>query len=73
MGYVLDYVSECPLMEIPISDVPSQTADTPVETLDSGLVVPAQQDEEAEHGPGVRLDWKGDPMIINPGDNMPFF
>ena len=39
---------------------------------DSGLVVPALPQEE-EHGPDVILDWKGDPMIINPGDKLPFF
>ena len=42
-----------------------------VETLGSGLLVPAPAEEE--HEPRVILDWKGDPMTINPGDNMPFF
>lgn len=26
-----------------------------------------------EEGKNIVLDWKGDPMIINPGDNMPLF
>lgn len=26
-----------------------------------------------EQGKKIVLDWKGDPMIINPGDNMPLF
>ena len=43
-----------------------------METPGSGLVVPALPQEE-EHGPDVILDWKGDPMIINPGDKLPFF
>lgn len=47
----------------------AELASTPVETLGSGLVVPAPE----EHEPDVILDWKGDPMIINPGDKLPFF
>ena len=37
------------------------------------------KDGEAEKPDGMRegqrmaTDWKGDPMIINPGDNMPMF
>lgn len=28
--------------------------------------------EEADKGGEVVLDWKGDPMTINPGDKFPF-
>ncbi|KAK9837483.1 hypothetical protein WJX81_005889 [Elliptochloris bilobata] len=31
------------------------------------------QPAPAEAEPKIILDWKGDPMIINPNDNMPFF
>lgn len=28
---------------------------------------------QGEDGKRVILDWKGDPMTINPGDKLPFF
>jgi len=33
----------------------------------------AQQSVSDAAAPQVILDWKGDPMTINPNDNMPFF
>lgn len=39
-----------------------------VETLNSG-VLSVNSEEDAK----VILDWKGDPMKINPGDKLPFF
>ena len=53
------------------ADIP----DVPMETLVSGLVIPVQETpvQDDPNGPRIVLDWKGDPMTINPGDNMPFF
>ena len=33
----------------------------------------AAADAEQLEGRRVILDWKGDPMTINPGDKLPFF
>ncbi len=53
-----------------------------VQLAAQGLVLPqpglletgqAQQSAADAAAPQVILDWKGDPMTINPNDNMPFF
>ena len=38
-----------------------------------GLLEAGQAQQSASDAPQVILDWKGDPMTINPNDNMPFF
>jgi hypothetical protein len=48
-------------------------ADEDITELSSGLVVPAQDKEDGPDTSNQMLDWKGDPMTINPGDRMPFF
>lgn len=39
-------------------------------------VVEASEEEEATEDArfdgNVMLDWKGDPMVVNPGDKLPF-
>lgn len=34
---------------------------------------PSEPVRGADAEPKIILDWKGDPMVINPNDNMPFF
>lgn len=34
---------------------------------------PSEPAQGAVADPKLILDWKGDPMVINPNDNMPFF
>lgn len=64
------------------SSAPSQPAEEQVQT-ESGLILPdfaqsqeaviADAAEEASaQAENVMLDWKGDPMQINPGDRLPF-
>ena len=31
-----------------------------------------EQQQSPGRGPKPRLDWKGDPMVVNPGDRLPF-
>ena len=31
-----------------------------------------QSEGESLHDQNVMLDWKGDPMVVNPGDRLPF-
>ena len=33
----------------------------------------AEKPDGMREGQRMATDWKGDPMIINPGDNMPMF
>ena len=41
---------------------------------DSGAVPEERGGQsQGEDGKKVILDWKGDPMTINPGDKLPFF
>ncbi len=35
-------------------------------------MAPDESEEAVVHDDNVMLDWKGDPMQINPGDRLPF-
>ena len=47
-----------------------QDASTPPAPLEGGE---AEKPDGMREGQRMATDWKGDPMIINPGDNMPMF
>lgn len=46
---------------------------SPVEPIELGYIDTEELRKAREEGKKIVMDWKGDPMIINPGDNLPLF
>ena len=59
-----------PSVSAPSAPTRSRATFTPYEEVDESLLVPGTT---LPDGRAVVTDWKGDPMVINPGDKMPRF
>lgn len=64
-----------PLQSILEEYLKSAEKDQTSQNMPSELPLLGLKEDGTPDGSGRRiaLDWKGDPMIINPGDNMPLF
>ena len=54
------------------SGLPGLGFDAPID-MKLGYIDTEELKRARAEGKRIALDWKGDPMIINPGDNMPMF